>query len=216
MGARRRREFETAVLWAAVSSRSWGDMANNAATLSNHRGPGPGAVSRPTRDEFERSLAQLHGASFGWALACCRWNRAEAEDVLQTAYLRAIEDRYRFDGTVEIRTWFFGLVRNLAADRRRARGIRAGALVRWLRRTPLPDPVPTPEGSSDRAETCREVRRVLSGLSPRQREVLHLVFYQDMTVEQAAGVLGIPLGTARTHYERGKARMRSLLGGGAS
>jgi len=55
------------------------------------------------------------------------------------------------------------------------------------------------------------VRKVLTRLSSRQRELLHLVFYQDLTIEQAAEVLHIPVGTARTHYQRGKARLRDLL-----
>ena len=52
----------------------------------------------------------------------------------------------------------------------------------------------------------------LSKLSGRQREVLHLVFYQDLTIAEAATVLGVTLGSARVHYERGKARLRELLG----
>jgi RNA polymerase sigma-70 factor (ECF subfamily) len=53
--------------------------------------------------------------------------------------------------------------------------------------------------------------RALGQLAERQREVLHLVFYQELTIEQAAGVMHISIGTARTHYERGKARLRELL-----
>jgi RNA polymerase sigma-70 factor (ECF subfamily) len=41
---------------------------------------------------------------------------------------------------------------------------------------------------------------------------LHLVFYQDLTIAAAADVLGISLGSARVHYERGKAQLRRHLG----
>jgi RNA polymerase sigma-70 factor (ECF subfamily) len=41
--------------------------------------------------------------------------------------------------------------------------------------------------------------------------VLHLVFYQDLSIAEAADVMDVGLGTARTHYERGKARLRQLL-----
>ena len=51
----------------------------------------------------------------------------------------------------------------------------------------------------------------MAKLPARQREVLHLVFYQDLTIEEAAKVLNISLGTARTHFERGKSRLRGLL-----
>jgi len=52
---------------------------------------------------------------------------------------------------------------------------------------------------------------MLLRLSPRQRELLHLVFYQELTIEEAAGVLGISVGSARVHYERGKAAVRRML-----
>jgi RNA polymerase sigma-70 factor (ECF subfamily) len=62
-----------------------------------------------------------------------------------------------------------------------------------------------------RSERARALASALGKLSGRQREVLHLVFSQDLTIEQAAGVLGIATGSARQHYERGKARLRELL-----
>ena len=80
----------------------------------------------------------------------------------------------------------------------------------WLRRAkPLPDPAP--EEHLERSESARRVRRGLAALSSRQREVLELVFYQDLTIEEASRVLGISLGTARTHYARGKAALLAVL-----
>jgi RNA polymerase sigma-70 factor (ECF subfamily) len=52
---------------------------------------------------------------------------------------------------------------------------------------------------------------VLATLPERQQQVLHLVFYQDLSLREAAEVLGVRVGTARVHYERGKKRLRALL-----
>ena len=49
-------------------------------------------------------------------------------------------------------------------------------------------------------------------LTPRQQEILHLVFYHEMTIQEAAAIVKMPVGTARTHYERGKKNLRCWLG----
>ena len=72
-------------------------------------------------------MAALHPASFAWALACTRWNAAEAEEVLQSVYLSVLEGRARFDGRASFRTWLFAVVRNTAARSRRRQWLEARA-----------------------------------------------------------------------------------------
>jgi RNA polymerase sigma factor (sigma-70 family) len=159
------------------------------------------------KDELER----LHPASFGWALLCCDHRREEAEEVLQTAYLKLLEGTARFDGRSSLRTWFFGVIRRTAWEQRRRRWLRGQLFERWMVREPSPMHAPDPEAAAGRAQSNRALRVALSHLPRRQREVLHLVFYQDLTIEEASGILGIALGTARTHFERGKARLREIF-----
>jgi RNA polymerase sigma-70 factor (ECF subfamily) len=61
------------------------------------------------------------------------------------------------------------------------------------------------------SEIRRNLLRAVAGLSTRQRQVLHLVFYQELTIEEASRVMNISLGTARTHFDRGKRRLREIL-----
>ena len=178
---------------------------------NRHGEPDDGDRQRMDGNGIQDELAQIHPSSYGWALACCGWNHQEAEDVLQTSYLKAIEGRARFNGHSSTRTWFFAVVRKTALEQRRYRAVRYGALGRWLRGVPAPEPVATPETLSGQAEQHEHLRDMLGRLSSRQREVLHLVFYQDLTIENAAHVLSISVGSARTHYQRGKAQLRKLL-----
>ena len=160
--------------------------------------------------ELEQQIAALHPASFAWALACTRWNTAEAEEVLQSVYLSILEGRARFDGRSTFKTWLFAVVRNMAARAHRRRWLEARAPWRML---PGGGPDPGAGGpGGHRGERGARVRRALGTLPARQREVLDLVFFHEMTVEQAAEVMEVSTGTARTHYHRGKLRLLELLG----
>ena len=160
-------------------------------------------------EALELELARLHPATVGWAIACCAGDRSAAEDALQASYLKILDGRARFDGRASFRTWLFAVVRNTAAELRRR-----AALRRLLPLSALGD---APDGRPDaatalaRGDASRRLEAALATLSRRQREVLHLVFYQELTISEAADVAGVSLGTARTHYERGKAALKKLL-----
>lgn len=166
-----------------------------------------------TAAELEAHLERLHEDAFGWALSCCGWNDADAEDVLQTTYVKVISGRASFGGRSSFRTWLFGVIRQTSREhRRRARSQQERAERLALEPTGgigAPDP---PDASVERADQARRLRAVLEQLPERQREVLHLVFYEDMTVREASEVMEVSLGSARVHYERGKKRLRGLLG----
>jgi RNA polymerase sigma factor (sigma-70 family) len=164
------------------------------------------------RAELERELGRLHPACWGWALACCARDRDAAEETLQSAYLKVLSGQARFDGRSQLRTWVFGVVRRTAQEelrRRSARGHREhsdDAHIAGFADGALGADVATAD-----AEERAELLAALAVLSPRQREVLQLVFYHDMTIEEAAGVMNVSLGSARTHYDRGKKALASAL-----
>jgi RNA polymerase sigma-70 factor (ECF subfamily) len=167
-----------------------------------------------SRARLEGDLAELHPASFGWALGCCNGDRGEAEDVLQAAYLKVLDGRARFDGGSAFKTWLFAIIRRTAAERRRRSWMRTLAFGRWLTRRADAAPPADPESLACRSEAARRLGASLRALPARQRELLHLVFYQDLSIEEAAQVAGISVGSARTHYHRGKMRLRRLLQAG--
>jgi RNA polymerase sigma factor (sigma-70 family) len=159
--------------------------------------------------ELRAQLEQHHDASFGWALTCCSRAPELAEDVLQTAYLKVLQGRARYGGQAAFKTWLFGVIRMTAADERRRQWLRIFRLSSQERE---PDrQLPDRGDRLDQSERLVVFRNALARLPKRQQEVMHLVFYQDLSLHAALEVMGVSLGSARTHYERGKRRLRAWL-----
>jgi len=128
--------------------------------------------------------------------------------VLHTAYCKVLDGKARFDGRSSFTTWLFGVIRRTAQEQARWQWLSMARLERWWHDARNDDTTVGAHADDDR---IAGLNAALPRLSPRQQEVLHLVFYQGLTIQEASEVLGLPVGTARTHYERGKARLRLLL-----
>jgi RNA polymerase sigma-70 factor (ECF subfamily) len=163
------------------------------------------------RASLEIDLERLHGESFAWALACCRWDRTEAEDVIQSTYLKVLDGAARFDGRSTFKTFLFAVIRRTAGERRRRTQFQGLALWRWGQGRTEPERRSS-EHEVHLSRASAQLIAALSELPARQKEVLHLVFYQDLSISEAAEVMGVSLGTARQHYDRGKRQLRQILG----
>jgi RNA polymerase sigma factor (sigma-70 family) len=159
--------------------------------------------------ELVRALGDLHAQSWGWALACCERRPDDAAEVLQDSYEKVLSGRARFSAKSTLKTWFFGVIRITAMERRRS------VVVRLFRRGTVEPDAPTKVSGPDSSASATELREVLASalleLSPKQREVLHLVFYDDLSIAEAAEVMAVSLGTARLHYDRGKKSLADKL-----
>ncbi len=155
-------------------------------------------------------LERLHEQSFGWALSCCGWDHHMAEDVLQTTYVKVLSGAAKYGGRSAFRTWLFSVIRRTALEHARRARSRAEGMRRWGREARHPAAA-EPDDQVVRDELTARLRAALWELPGRQREVMHLVFYQGLTIAEASAVMGVSLGTARTHYERGKRGLRSML-----
>lgn len=157
--------------------------------------------------ELKTELEALHQASFGWALNCCRHNRVDAEEVLQSVYLKILQGKAIYRGESKLRTWLFAVIRNTAVTERRKRVLRALITINDTDDKPSSQP----ELELERSEMQQRFQQALARLPARQRETLYLVFYQDLSLGEAAEVMSISIGSARRHYERGKKHLREAL-----
>jgi RNA polymerase sigma-70 factor (sigma-E family) len=133
-------------------------------------------------------------------------DRGHAEDLLQTALMRTARHWHRARESPE--AYVRKALVNLSHDRIRG-------LFRRPREAPLPaDPdavavaVPGPDAMADRMV----VVRALAALPTRQRQVVVLRYFDDLTVEQTAALLDCSTGTVKSYTSRALARLRELLG----
>ena len=168
--------------------------------------------------ELRVQLERVHADCFGWAMSCCGRDRDDAEEVLQTVCLSVLDGRARYDARSSFRTWLFGVIRRTAASERRKAWLRGLLVEREAGRgkgevgVVAANPFLAPDAEIEDESRRNGLHHALAHLAARQREVLQLVFYHDLTVEEAAAVMRVSVGSARTHYARGKANLAVMLG----
>lgn len=162
------------------------------------------------RNQLEKTLEHLHTQSFGWALHCCFDEREAAAEVLQNTYLKILEGKARYQGNAAFRTWLFSVIRFTAIDYYRSHQKSRHAPLHEIQNGVL-----SSEDAHLPGDTLTQrqamFQKGLKQLSPQQAHILHLVFYQDCTIAQAAEIMEVRVGTARTHYERGKRQLKAWL-----
>lgn len=135
--------------------------------------------------------------------------------MLQEVYTKVLEGRAHFHGRSSTKTWLFAVIRTTARERSRRYWLRLRLIERWQKLEPDRTQISNPEELLHRSQDNAHLRLAIESLPRRQQEILHLVFYQDLTIEESAQMLDISLGTARTHFERGKLGLREFLKAGA-
>ena len=188
-------------------------MAATLDALIAAHGTSGGARVKVGPTELATLMQALHPQCFGWAMTCCDNRREDAEDVLGDVYVGVLDNSLRFDGLSTPKTWLFGVIRRKARARLRQERLREFLGIRHVARIDSPIAAPLPDEDAVTADRRDSTRRALARLPRRQREVMFLVFYHDLTIEESAKAMDVSLGSARTHYDRGKKRLAQLLDG---
>lgn len=146
-------------------------------------------------------------------MSCCGYRREDAEDVVQDVYLGVLDNGLRFNGQSSLRTWLFGVIRHKARARLRRDRLRALLGVTHTARIDTPAPPPSPDDHTITSERRETMRRAIGEFATRQREVLLLVFYHDLTIEEAAWGLMAKIKNTLTPVQQAKLRELRERGG---
>jgi len=152
---------------------------------------------------YARLEKPLYNVVFRWT-----WKPEEAQDIVQEAFVRLWRMRRR----VEMRTvepLIYKIALNLAASHRRSRRIRRLVSLDLLRETTAAGP--TAEEALATDEQRAGLRAAVEALPEDLRRVILLYEYSELTHEQIAGILSIPVGTVGSRRNRAMRQLRERL-----
>ena len=157
---------------------------------------------------YDRHAALIH------RFAGRRLGDQMADDVVAETFLAAFRRRKRYDlSRADARPWLYGIAANVMGKHRRAE-------VRMLRAFARTGIDPLADGHADRVESQvsaaavqRDLAAALADLSAGDRDVLLLIAWADLSYEETAAALRIPVGTVRSRLNRARRKVREAFGG---
>ena len=152
-------------------------------------------VERYERAVYNLCLRMLH-------------NVEDAKDATQEAFFKAYRSLRTFKLGAKFSTWILTIAYNASCDRLSKRKHDSG--VELPERA---DPRPGPAEETEREDEAGRLRRAIDSLPEKYRAVITLYHLQGLQYDEIALILGLPMGTVKTHLFRGKELLRKRLNG---
>jgi len=132
-------------------------------------------------------------------------DRNTADDLVQDTLERAWSKLHLYRRGTDLRAWLFTVMHNVFVNQRRAARISV----------PLDEEMPELAQPVRETDTLvlRDLDAAIRRLPPEQREVLLLVALEEMSYEEAADTLGVPIGTVMSRLSRAREKLRAMLSG---
>ena len=200
---------------SAVFRRGGGRDESRPASAMAQRPPAPAApvsdavlVARALAGDDRHAFAELtrrHQSAVRSLLRrLTRNDHALADDLAQDTFLQVYRNLRQFRGEAKFATWVYRIAYNAFLAHARAAHPEEE----------LPDQFPEGDSGPSLAQASAmrmDLAKALAGLSEGERAAIVQCYYQDLSHEEAAFVLGCPLGTVKTNVLRAKQKLRSLL-----
>jgi RNA polymerase sigma-70 factor (ECF subfamily) len=163
------------------------------------------------------ALAAIYGETVAKVFAIARGvlrSKEDAEEIVCDVYTQAWKNAASFDpARGSVMAWLAIMARNKALDRlRQRRDLVSIDGDENQELTAMAGQAPGPEDILQRFQSGSEVRRALQTLNPERRRLLGLAFFQGLSHSEIAQVVGMPLGTVKSHVRRALAALQTTLG----
>lgn len=141
----------------------------------------------------------------------------DAKDVTQETFIRAFRALSTFDQSRPFTSWLFRIATNLCIDylRRRRPNVQSLDGMRGAddeyRTADIEDPTPRPDIRHEMAEQRRTLERMVQGLPPRYKVVILLRHGRELSYNEIAEILDVPVGTVKARIHRAHSLLRSNL-----
>jgi RNA polymerase sigma-70 factor, ECF subfamily len=147
-------------------------------------------------------------------------DESDAEDVAQEAFVRAYRALPRFRGDSKFSSWLYRIVTNRALTHLKRRKRRAASIEIQSGQRADVETISLESGSTERPDRLvideefrRRVRSAVMLLPEQYRVVVTLFYLEERSYKEVAAILGIPMGTLKTHLHRARALLREALTG---
>lgn len=157
----------------------------------------------PQRAPRTNVISQLAGLR-RYALSLTR-HEADAEDLVHDTLLQAHESRRSFRPDGNLQAWLMGILHNRFIDRKRS----AAAMARRDEAAARLQPTFAAPQQDDSVRLA-QVRRAFLELPEEQRAVMHLIAIEDLSYQETAEILGVPIGTVMSRVARARERLREI------
>ena len=166
-----------------------------------------GRIAKGDRLAMQVLFARHHVRVYRFVLRLVR-NEATAEDLISDVFLDVWRQAGKFEGRSQVSTWLLSIARFKALSAMRKRTDQelddetAEAVV---------DTSDDPEVSLAKKDKGAALQQCLTALSPEHREIIDLVYYHEKSVEEVAGIVGIPEATVKTRMFYARKKLAELL-----
>ena len=152
-------------------------------------------------DEYIEQIVKTHSNSMFRAAFAVLKNRDDAEDAVQEAFMKLMENQPQFTDDEHAKAWLLRVTINLSKNMLKAS---------WRKNKSETEEALYQENQSDEVLSC------VMRLEENYRTVIHLYYYEGYSIKEIASILKLPSATVGTRLKRGRAKLKKMLEGDVS